>query len=88
LPLDHLYRRNTKSFRKDKRRETSQPILRASGDEIWNRICHLPKIIDTKNELGKDDGIGVYYNWAKMSILGFALLASLSDLPQYRYDAQ
>lgn len=62
LPEDHVFRKNKSGFTKNKA-EYSPPPPRLSGDELWERVSHLPKTID-HCELARDKT----HNWMKQSI--------------------
>lgn len=68
LPIHHRFRKDRKSFRKDKGTESSPPPPRLTGTQLWDRIKMFPKITNTVVELGKEDGRGEYHNWVKKSI--------------------
>lgn len=69
LPKDHAYRRNKDAFLKN-RIEKSLPPQRLTGDDVWEEVSWLPKIIETGPEVvrSKCDGFGEYHNWIKQSI--------------------
>ena len=67
LSLNHAYRRNKKSFKKDQV-ETSPPPPCLSSLDIWNRVAHLSLCLESQEE--KDfPGYGIEHNWKKQSIL-------------------
>ena len=68
LPLGHRFRKDNRSFRVDRGEELSPPPPCLTGDQLWDRVCNLPRIIDSATELAKSDGRGEYHNWAKRSI--------------------
>ena len=66
LSLNHAYRRNKKSFKKDQV-ETSPPPPCLSSLDIWNRVAHLSLCLESQEE--KDfPGYGIEHNWKKQSI--------------------
>jgi hypothetical protein len=76
LPSNHPFRRDTRSFRSDRGLETSLPVPRSSGDQVWAMVSQFSKITEDGRELGRSDGRGVNHNWTKKSIFW--------DLPYWR----
>jgi hypothetical protein len=69
---------NKVEFRKGVREKELAPP-RLSGDEVWQRICDYPRIIDQPSLVVTSerlDGYGVRHNWTKRSIFW--------DLPYWR----
>uniref|UniRef100_A0A151UIM5 Transposase n=2 Tax=Cajanus cajan TaxID=3821 RepID=A0A151UIM5_CAJCA len=62
LPQDHPYRRNKTSFTKGKV-EVLTPPRRLSGQEIWERVQHLPSIEESQEQ--NPSGYGKGHNWTK-----------------------
>lgn len=65
LPTDHCYRRNKKDF-KERHDETSLPRKRLNGEELWERVTHLPSVTGFPYDTML--GYGVSHNWTKKSI--------------------
>lgn len=65
LPQNHPYRRNKTAFTKG-RAETSTPPQRLSGQEVWERVRHLPSVEESSDQ--HPLGYGVEHNWTKRSI--------------------
>ena len=66
LHNDYLYSCNRYGFRKNSIEE-EKPSIRLNGHQIWERVRHLPKII----EFGRSTRIpsyGIKHNWTKKSI--------------------
>jgi hypothetical protein len=68
LPPNHPFRRDTRSFRKDRGPETSSPVPYPTDDQLWEKVSHFPKIMDSERQLRRSNGRGVHHNWAKRSI--------------------
>jgi hypothetical protein len=68
LPVHHPFWRDTKSFRKNRGPETSPPLLRPTGDQVWGMVRLFPRIADSGCKHGRGDGRGVSHNWTKRSI--------------------
>ncbi|XP_025653186.1 uncharacterized protein [Arachis hypogaea] len=66
LPEGHPYRRNKVGFKKNVEEDEGPPI-RLSGEQIWERVRHYPKIVDTGGQV-RLTGYGVEHNWTKRSI--------------------
>ncbi|XP_049394089.1 uncharacterized protein LOC125858374 [Solanum stenotomum] len=66
LPMGHPFRLDRKSFLRG-RVENSTPPHRLSGEEVWNKVCTLPKVCD-HHAFGKLLGFGDQHNWTKQSI--------------------
>ncbi|XP_059315491.1 uncharacterized protein LOC132066130 [Lycium ferocissimum] len=65
LPMDHQFRKMKQAFRKNKI-ENDPPPRTLSGEEIWGRVCHLPKVTEVAPY--RLHGYGVEHNWTKQSI--------------------
>lgn len=63
LPHDHIFRKNTSDFTKNKV-ENSPPPPRLSGDQIWDRVSSFPKTADCR-DMSRMHGL---HNWTKQSI--------------------
>lgn len=63
---DHQYSWNKNAFVKN-RLESSLPPLRLDGDEVWRRIEHVPKVIES-GQVQTTLGYGITHNWTKQSI--------------------
>ncbi|XP_028753509.1 uncharacterized protein LOC114713090 [Neltuma alba] len=66
LPGDHQFRRNKTSFYKN-RVEKSMPPRRLSGEEVWERVRNLPKVIDYGKTI-PIEGYNEAHHWTKQSI--------------------
>ena len=66
LRHDHPYRRNTNDFKGGKK-EFSFAHPRMSGDELWNEVHRIPRIIDTGSQV-RFPGYGEAHNWTKRNI--------------------
>ncbi|XP_059306308.1 uncharacterized protein LOC132057715 [Lycium ferocissimum] len=65
LPVDHEFRSMRNAFRKNKT-ELDLPPPTLSGEQIWERVRDLPKVIETlPSRLNR---YGVEHNWMKQSI--------------------
>ena len=75
LPIDHVLRRNKGPFYEN-RLEKDQPPRRLSGEEIWEAVSSILKVI----EQGpcRIEGYGVTHNWLKQSIFW--------DLPYWKFN--
>jgi len=67
LHPDHMFRKNKDAFYKG-RIERSQPPPRLSGQQVWEKVCNLPRIIDLPVNNGKLPGYNTSHNWTKQSI--------------------
>ncbi|XP_057436487.1 uncharacterized protein LOC130728921 [Lotus japonicus] len=65
LSEDHEYRKCPKKFTKGKG-ETSTKPRRLNGEEVWERIKHLPSKEESKE--GPSQGYGVKHQWTSRSI--------------------
>ena len=63
---DHPHRRNPNDFGARKR-ESSDPPGRLTGDELWDEIWLLSRIIETGSQV-RFSGYGEYHNWTKRRI--------------------
>ena len=66
LDLDHEFRGKKDAFKK-KTVERDEPPVRLSGNQVWQRVRHFPKI----TEVGKSIRLpryGLDHNWTKQSI--------------------
>ncbi|XP_025653212.1 uncharacterized protein [Arachis hypogaea] len=66
LPEGHPYRRNKVGVKKNVE-EDEEPPIRLSGEQVWERVRHYPKIVDTVGQV-RLSGYGVEHNWTKRSI--------------------
>nr|XP_029151021.1 uncharacterized protein LOC114923968 [Arachis hypogaea] len=66
LPEGHPYRHNKVGFKKNVE-EDEEPPIRLSGEQVWERVRHYPKIVDTGGQV-RLSGYGVEHNWTKRSI--------------------
>jgi hypothetical protein len=68
LQPNHPFKRDIRSFKRDRGRETSHPMSRPIGDQVWCMVSQFSKITESGRELGRCNGRGVNHNWTKMSI--------------------
>ncbi|XP_061348046.1 uncharacterized protein LOC133293480 [Gastrolobium bilobum] len=66
LPHNHPYRKNKNAFKKG-RVERSGAIHPLSGNDIWERVKHIPSVEETL-ALNEVEGYGVDHHWNKHSI--------------------
>lgn len=65
LPKGHKYRKDKKSFFKD-RVEKDPPPCRLSSSDIWDQVCHMDTVVT--DPIGKPNGFGKLHKWTKRSI--------------------
>ena len=65
LPMNRAFRRNTSAFRKN-RVENSFPPPQLIGDNVFQRVCNFPSILQLQD--CAMTGYGVEQNWTKQSI--------------------
>jgi Transposase family tnp2/Domain of unknown function (DUF4218)/Transposase-associated domain len=66
LPPDHPFRRNRKDFTQ-KVVERADPPRRLSGQEIWDRVRHIPSVEEGAAS-SEPEGYGIDHHWNKRSI--------------------
>ncbi|XP_061373828.1 uncharacterized protein LOC133316129 [Gastrolobium bilobum] len=66
LPHNHPYRKNKNAFKKG-RVERSGAIHPLSGNDIWERVKHIPSVEEAP-ALNEVEGYGVDHHWNKRSI--------------------
>ena len=72
LPIDHVFRRNTNTFRKN-RVDNFPPPPRLTGDNIFQRVCNFLSILEIQD--CTLPGYSVEHNWTNRSIfLGITVL--------------
>uniref|UniRef100_A0A1U7YJY3 Uncharacterized protein LOC104248805 n=1 Tax=Nicotiana sylvestris TaxID=4096 RepID=A0A1U7YJY3_NICSY len=65
LPMDHEFRRNISAFMKNQT-DYDEPPPTLSGEEIWERVKYLPKVMESSS--ARIPGYGIEHNWTKQSI--------------------
>ncbi|KAK2429708.1 hypothetical protein QL285_028127 [Trifolium repens] len=66
LPENHEFRRSKNAFKKGER-EADGPPPKLKPEEVWNKVCGLPKFTDF-GKLVTIPGYGKEHNWTKRSI--------------------
>ncbi|XP_017428832.2 uncharacterized protein LOC108336898 [Vigna angularis] len=65
LPIDHMFRRNKKAFRKGQL-ETDMPPPRLNPSQVWRRVKHFPKV--NESGINRIEWYGEWHNWTKRNI--------------------